>query len=87
LIADATTDTDRPIPTSLIGCGVQQPADRRVSDRQRGQQDQRALDTGRQVVGLLVSIGVILVRQSSRPMHDDQGEQRGDQVYHRLGGV
>jgi myo-inositol catabolism protein IolS len=41
---------------------VQQAVDRRHADRHRGDQDQPALDPGREIIGLLVPVRVLLVR-------------------------
>jgi hypothetical protein len=66
------------------GLRIEQPLDGGRGDRQGGDEDQRALDAGREVLGLRVPVRVLLVGGLGGPLHRAEGDDRGDEVDHRL---
>ncbi len=63
---------------------VRQPPRRLEGDRQRHQQQERALGERRQVLGLAVAVVVLLVGRADRHPHREQREQRGHEVGARV---
>jgi len=86
VIATAATPTTTPTDV-LESLGVDQPADGGVGDRHRRDEDQRALDPGGKVIGLLVPIGMLLVRRPLGPLQDHKAENRSNQIDDGLRGV
>ena len=58
-----------------------------AGDRHRRDEDQRALDPGGKVIGLLVPIGMLLVRRPLGPLQDHKAENRSNQIDDGLRGV
>jgi len=63
------------------------PAHGLVDDPGAGEEEQQGLDEGRDVLDLAVSVGVRFVRRPVRDTDGDEGDQRGDEVESRMGGL
>jgi hypothetical protein len=59
---------------------MQQAIDGGHGDRHGGEEDQGALDAGREVLGLRMPIGMLLVGRLCRQPQCGQGDDRGDEV-------
>ena len=87
LTAVATSVTERPSPRFCSGCGSSEPFPRRDPDPGRRDDDERALQPAREILGLVVAEGVLLVRRTHRQGQRPQRRHRRDEVDHRLGRV
>ena len=73
-----------PDPDLLDGCRIPEPLQRRPGDGERGYQDQRALETAREVLGLAVAVGVLLVGGAGGEGEHRQRHNRRSEVDQRL---
>jgi hypothetical protein len=63
---------------------VKQAIDRRSGDAERREQYERAFDTARQVLGLVVSVRMVFVRRARSDGDRDEGHTRGRKIDQRL---
>jgi hypothetical protein len=84
LSAELTMAQCQPQAEGLHRLRVQQALQRGQRDAHGGAEDQQALETAAEVLGLVVAIGMFLVGRCGGEQHHGQREQRPGQVDERL---